>query len=502
MINHDDDKKYVPSSDEDDVDYNPFTTFAPEYNYTSGFFAVFNTPLERDREHRSQYGTWIRQNGGNVRCSCLDHFRQFKTLLTMCWNALEMPEVIEQCVLEYVDPKDYVRCLKLLASPKVDGNGLLAEITLSRMHVDLINSQISGGVYRLDPYNDIFNVHEKVIQVKIDLLKQQDTRGWTLLDVHALPYLKDRFRFLLDLLLDPHYNAGTSLKRKHDPGHVQQALLHQHVLNIATNAMEEIRKILLCVWSWRTVKPRGERHPLKLIAPVYEFMTDRHRFNHGKHWGVMTWEPETGPKQMTTITYYDTLGLIQDKGVKYLSWLNELYSIHGSAALRPDTYIDANMCLTVIRVTMKHALWSLAGKSLSKWDRLYENSKFKLLISIYLNTQTGTAIPLPPLPDYQLIVPDIVQEESTFATDSGVYCSTIMHLLVSPCSTMDRLCKYHGWELRKRLMFEYIKNVLYDPDLHGGIYRDPRQSPCRVDDDGDDDDDEVRFAALPNIREC
>ncbi len=283
-----------------------------------------------------------------------------------------------------------------------------------------------------------------------------------MLDVHTVPDLKLRFDMLIDLLTEKILEEAETEERspkrqrkanKQQPElHLpliqeqkqQQIVIQNFVQRIVKNSTPLVAEILGKVWSWRTEESRKEMHPFKFIAPVC----------HGYTWSVLTWESKKGPQEIPTVTYYDTVGLIHDECVKYFSWYAELDALYNFAAHLSDYDMDETLCMIVYNSAIKHALWNLKGQPILKVG----------LETAYLTTLTGAMVPLPSPPVYCLIAPNIVQVQRV--EETGVYCTAIIHLLTSACSTLDRLKDDQGPDLRRRLVFEVINNVLYDPDAN------------------------------------
>ena len=170
-----------------------FTTTPPNYDYCK--IHVRHVSIS------NEYGAWTRTKGGSFRCSCEDHFLDVTTTLKA---SLQMPDaVLEQILLGYIDPGDYMRCLKVLVGP-------IDQVTIP-VHCPVeFDQQTEWNKMREKLSNLIcqnesekwpqYDVDEGIIQVKIDLLNKQDTRGWTLLGVETVHYLKKKFEMFIDPL--------------------------------------------------------------------------------------------------------------------------------------------------------------------------------------------------------------------------------------------------------------------------------------------------------------
>jgi hypothetical protein len=324
-----------------------------------------------------------------------------------------------------------------------------------------------------------YDANEGIIQVKIDLLNKQDTRGWTLLGVETVHDLKKQFKMFIDPLTDKIFKEAEKEERlqrkrqrkdnKQQPElherliqeQKQQVVIQHFVKGLVKSSKPLVAEVLRTVWSWRTGESRKEMHPFKFIAPVCKNVED-----FGRKWSVLTWESKKGPQEVPTVTYYDTVGLIHDKCVKYCSWYAELDALYNSAAHLSHNDVDETLCMTVYNSAIKHALWELKGQSILKVG----------LETAYLATLAGAMVPLPSPPVYCLIAPDIVQVQTV--KETGVYCTAIIHLLASACSTLDRLKDDQGPDLRRRLVFEVINNLLYDPDANW--YTRARYPPRKI----------------------
>ena len=460
------------------------TTAIAKNTNTSSTTAVFTTtPLNYDYCHghvregtfRNAYGAWTRTDGGSFRCSCEDHFLDVTTTLKA---SLRMPDaVFEQILLGYVDPGDYMRCLKVLVGPS-------DEVTIPVDCPVEFDQQTDWNKMREKLSNLIcqneseqwpqYDVDEGIIQVKIDLLNKQDTRGWTLLGVETVHDLKKKFKMFIEPLINKIFKEAAKEERSrakeerarkrqrkdnkqqpelHQPliqeQKQQQVVIQNFVKGLVKSSKPLVAEVLRTVWSWRTGESRKEMHPFKFIAPVCKNVKD-----FGHKWSVLTWESKKGPQEVPTVTYYDTVGLIHDKCVKYFSLYAEWDELYNFAAHLSDNDMDENLCMAVYNSAIKHALWNLKGQPILKVG----------LETAYLTTLTGAMVPLPSPPVYRLIAPNIVQVKTV--KETGVYCTAIIHLLTSACSTLDRLKDDQGPDLRRRLVFEVINNLLYDPDAN------------------------------------
>lgn len=392
-------------------------------------------------------------------------------------TSLRMPKVLEQVILDYIDPTEYVRCLKVLTGP-IDEVPIPADCPAEFNR----SSKWSSMRQKLRLLQWKFNLKDRdvddIIQLKIDLLSKQDTRGWTLLGVDAVRYLETMFKCLREWLTTHATNVegrSQTLRPKRErkdntqqPEPAQpwiqekkQRLSQDHPKEL-TKLMgfkSVLRDLLRKVWSWRTVESRDARRPFKFIVPVGPGPECQ-----GSIWGVLTWESKKCAQEVPTITYYDAVGLFNietvkyiDECVQYLSWYEGLDALYDSNLT--DIGIDDSLAKAVYNITAKHTLWSFIGKSRLKSRSLVNNKEFALLETAYISTLTDETVPLPSVPVYRLSAPVIVLR----ARETRVYCTAIIHLLVSACSTLDRLRDDQGSEIARRLVFEVINNALYDP---------------------------------------
>ena len=91
-----------------------------------------------------------------------------------------MPEVLEEILLGYIDPTDYMRCLKVLAGPidQVIPADYPAEVDRGSPHQQTRWNKMRAMLSRLILKNEWpdYDADDSIIQVKIDLLLASKTR--------------------------------------------------------------------------------------------------------------------------------------------------------------------------------------------------------------------------------------------------------------------------------------------------------------------------------------